>query len=160
MTSKRPTSQSIRIRVCGILEEEGAILLIKHRGIGPAGFLWSPPGGGLEFGEPVTERLKKEFIEETGLEIRVEHFLFTNEVIYDSIHTIELFFKVSKIKGKLILGTDPELEADEQILEEIRFIPYGEIASLRPETLHNAFDHLGNKKRLTELTGFVKFEDI
>lgn len=46
------------------------ILLIK-RGIDPGKGLWSIPGGLVEVGETVREAIKREVLEETGLEIEV-----------------------------------------------------------------------------------------
>ena len=48
----------VRVRVGGILIENDQILLLKHEGVGKKEFLWSPPGGGMEFGENAEENLK------------------------------------------------------------------------------------------------------
>ena len=78
--TENPCEGKVRVRVCGILHENGKILLLKHESIGPAGYLWSPPGGGVEFGESLVETLEKEFLEETNLSIKVGNYLFTNEI--------------------------------------------------------------------------------
>ena len=46
-----PFQGKVRVRACGILIENQRILLVKHRGLGAQGYFWSPPGGGMEFGE-------------------------------------------------------------------------------------------------------------
>ena len=66
----------VRPRVCGILIENNSILLVKHEGLGSAGTLWIPPGGGIEFGETAQEALKREFQEEVDLQIESTKFLF------------------------------------------------------------------------------------
>lgn len=83
----------VRVRVGGILIEDNKILLLKHEGVGKMEYLWSPPGGGMEFGENAEENLKREFLEETGLNIRVDEMLFMNEFINYKIHAIELFLR-------------------------------------------------------------------
>lgn len=110
----------LRVRVCGVLAEGNSIVLIKHLGVGANGYLWSPPGGEVNYGESVKEALKREFLEETGLQITVGDFLFFNEFINKPYHSLELFFKVTKVEGGLRLGNDPELEGF-RILDKIAF---------------------------------------
>ena len=92
-----------RIRVCGILIENDEILLVKHKGLGEKGYLWSPPGGEPRFSEDLESALKREFFEETGLLVEVESFLFLFEFIDVPLHAVELFFLVKK-KGFESLG--------------------------------------------------------
>ena len=110
--------------------------MIKHKGIGEAGFLWSPPGGGVQFGESVAETLKREFIEETAVEVEVQDFLFFHEHISARLHAVELFFKVRYLSGLVTLGLDPELPSDQQILSEIRFWSPQEIAGQPSSHFH------------------------
>ncbi|MEO9873117.1 NUDIX domain-containing protein [Ekhidna sp.] len=155
---KNPFEGKVRVRVCGILEEDGKFLLLKHLSIGPAGYLWSPPGGGVEFGESVHETLKKEFMEETNLKIDVKEYLFTNEYIDNKHHAIELFFNVSRISGTLKLGEDPELNKKSQILAEARFFSKEDLKKLSQETIHNAFNTAGERDKIAELRGLVTFK--
>ncbi|MEM7299302.1 MAG: NUDIX hydrolase, partial [Bacteroidota bacterium] len=120
--TENPFTNRVRVRVCGLLIQEGKVLLLKHDTIGSSGYLWSPPGGGVEFGESAHETLIKEFKEETNLTIEVGEYLFTNEFIGTKHHAIELFFHVHLVSGDLKLGFDPELPLDKQILTEARFI--------------------------------------
>lgn len=117
----------VRIRACGVLVENDAILLVKHEGLGPAGFLWNPPGGGVQFGETVEQTVEREFLEETGLTVHTEKFLVFSEHIGDGLHALELFFKVKKAGGNLVLGTDPELEGKIQMMTDLRFWKRDEI---------------------------------
>ncbi len=124
----------VRLRICGVLQEDGKILLVKHRGIGRDGFLWNPPGGGAQFGESYAETLKREFLEETCLQVEAGEFILFHEHIGDEIHAVELFFRVIKTGGKLALGFDPELPAGNQMLTDIRFWSKDEI--LESEAFH------------------------
>ena len=90
--SKELYEHKVRVRVCGILVEGSKMLLLKHEGVGSSGFIWSPPGGGLEFDQNAHSTLVKEFKEETDLTIEVGDFLFVNEYKDDRFHAIELFF--------------------------------------------------------------------
>ncbi len=145
----------VRVRACGILIQENKVLLLKHEGLGPAGHLWSPPGGGIEFDETAETTLKKEFIEETNLEIEVKEFLFVNEYRDKRHHAIELFFRVEKMGGELKLGFDPEME--HQILSEIAFFTIDELKKLSGESLHSCLQNIQTMKDLFELTGYYKF---
>ena len=79
----------LRVRVCGIFIQDDKILLVNHKGLTQTGNFWAPPGGGIHFGEPARESLAREFLEETGLKIKVGKFLFINEYISKPLHTIE-----------------------------------------------------------------------
>src|SRR5689334_5027378 len=56
-----------RVAVFGIIIEEGRVLLCRRRDIG----WWNLPGGGMELGETVDEALRREMLEETGLDVEV-----------------------------------------------------------------------------------------
>jgi 8-oxo-dGTP diphosphatase len=150
----------LRVRVCGILIEEEKILLVKHKSIGKDGVLWAPPGGGLQFSESAEYCLKREFEEETGLEIQVEEYLFTHEFLQPPLHAIELFFRVSRINGVLKRGSDPEMSADEQIITGVSLLSFDEMKNLDPDSLHYVLRILNNLNDLFYLEGYVKFEDF
>lgn len=158
--SKRLYEQKVRVRVCGILVQNDHILLLKHQGIGTGGFLWAPPGGGLEFAENAHTALIKEFKEETHLDIKVENFLFVNEYQDVRYHAMEIFFQVSKLGGQEKLGTDPEVPPNEQILTELRWIHFDELNNLPKMHLHNIFHELDHPSMILESSGFYKFEGI
>ena len=138
----------LRVRVCGIYVQNNRILLVRHSGVVPGKDFWSPPGGGLHFEETVHSCLKREFKEETGLEIKVGRFLFVNEFLKAPLHAIELFFEVSVIDGELKTGFDPEFtpetqqiqEVDYKTLSEVNAIPYAEKHSILHELVN--FDDL------------------
>lgn len=158
INTDNPFAGRVRVRVGGILCENEKILLLKHKNLGPAGYLWLPPGGGVEFGESLHEALKKEFLEETNLKIDVGEYLFTNEFIKQPYHAIELFFMVKRASGTLKLGKDPELPENQQILEEAKFFTLEEIENLPKNTIHNAFQTAGDQYKITDLRGLFTFK--
>lgn len=149
-----------RIRVCGLLEDNDRILLIKHDGIGPEGYLWAPPGGGLEFGKTTEECLVMEFLEETNLHVAVQSFLFVNEYIDDRFHAIELFYSLKRTGGELKLGKDPEVPDNEQILSDLKFWDYEEIKKLPSGVIHNSFRSCGHPSEIMKQRGFIRFANI
>jgi 8-oxo-dGTP diphosphatase len=128
----------LRVRVAGLLVEHGKLLLIKLHSPVSNSEIWTPPGGGIEFGESIEDALKREFLEETGLNICVGELLHINELLEQPFHAIELFFSVTNRSGEMKLGHDPE-HKEKQLLKEIRFFTEYEIAGtpLKPDSLKN-----------------------
>lgn len=60
--------------VYGIYVEDGKLLVI-NKNAGPYINRFDLPGGSLEEGETLSEAMKREFLEETGLEIEIEENL-------------------------------------------------------------------------------------
>ena len=66
------------IRVYGILKDDNNRVLVSDEYI-RGSYFTKFPGGGLEFGEGTRECLKREFMEETGLEVIVGEHIFTTD---------------------------------------------------------------------------------
>ena len=69
---RRPTLRSDdkpTIRVAGLLVHEGRILMVEQ-GRGDERY-WLLPGGGVQFGETLSDALRREFHEELGLRVGV-----------------------------------------------------------------------------------------
>jgi 8-oxo-dGTP diphosphatase len=139
----------VRVRACGLCWDGPRLLMVNHKGI-TSGSFWAPPGGGVEFGQTTAETLKKEFLEETGLAIKPGPFLFGCEYIGKPIHSIELFFEVTRIGGELKTGSDPEI----QIIEEVRYLAETEIWSAPAGEIHGIFKMIKNIEELRSLSGF------
>jgi 8-oxo-dGTP diphosphatase len=57
-----------------VVDDDGRVLLAR-RAFEPDAGLWDTPGGFLEEGEEPVEALKRELLEETGLEVKPDRFL-------------------------------------------------------------------------------------
>lgn len=119
MENNRP-----RVRVAGILEEDNKILLIEHTKNDKS--YWLLPGGGVDWGESIEKAVEREFLEETSLKVKIEEFLFISETLAPdkSKHVINLYFRVKRISGELILG-------EEAILTDLRFFSLEEIEKIK-----------------------------
>ena len=148
----------LRIRVCGLCIEDEEILLVNHHSLNKNGDFWGPPGGGMDFGQSAEENLKREFIEETGLNIEIERFLFVHEYLSPPLHAIELVFKVKRIDGTLKIGLDPELQKDEQIIKNVQFIPFNKIISLGKENIHQMFINVHEISDIANLKGYFHWK--
>jgi 8-oxo-dGTP diphosphatase len=144
----------LRTRVCGLLVENNSILLVNHRGIADGDF-WNPPGGSIEWRESATDCLKREWMEETGLEIKVCDFLFACEFIQLTLHAVELFFRVEKIGGVLSLGKDPEPGAP-SLLQGLRFHSWQELERMNKRQLHGMFGLVTKPAQIVDLKGYFK----
>lgn len=77
-----------RVSCRGVTVEDGKILLSHERNTG----FYMSPGGSLEEGETLEECCIREFMEETGYEIRiVKPFLTVNEYCYDKLYVSNYF---------------------------------------------------------------------
>jgi 8-oxo-dGTP diphosphatase len=141
----------VRVRACGVCWDDDRLLMVNHHSITPTNF-WAPPGGGVEFGQSLDASLKKEFIEETGLNITPGQFLFGCEFIQQPIHSIELFYEVNTYSGHLRTGKDPEI----QIITEVRFLTPEEISNIPIPELHGIFRFIDSPADLKNLRGFFR----
>lgn len=86
------------IRVYGILQHEGHILVSQesYRGLEMFKF----PGGGLKWGEGITDALLREFMEETGQVVTIQSHFYTTEYFQPSAfdptrQVISVYYRVS-----------------------------------------------------------------
>jgi ADP-ribose pyrophosphatase YjhB (NUDIX family) len=129
----------VRVRVGGLLLRNGALLLAAHRGLLANGApFWSPPGGGWQFGESIKEALVREFLEETGLRVRVGRFLHLHEFSGNRLQALELFFEViaEDENAQPHLGHDPEHSTNQQILSELAWHTPRQLLHLPPAQVH------------------------
>jgi 8-oxo-dGTP diphosphatase len=85
------------VSVAGVIvDDEGRALLVQRRDNGH----WEPPGGVLEHGETIEEALRREVLEETGLEI--EPGPLTGVYQNMTRHIVALVFRCSAVGGQLV----------------------------------------------------------
>jgi 8-oxo-dGTP diphosphatase len=143
----------LRLRVCGLCIENNSILLVRHHSLGEKGVLWAPPGGGLQFNESAKDTLKREFMEETGVEVEIGSLVFVNEFLELPLHAIELFFEVNIKSGVISRGTDPEMGKDHQIINKVAFVGFEELKKMDPVILHHVL-RMENPENIMESKGY------
>ncbi len=151
----------IRTRVCGIChDEKGRLLVVNMKGISSDleqnTSFFAPVGGGIELGETATDALKREFLEETGLEIEIDYFMCVYEYVNLPIHAIELFFAVRAVGGKLKVGFDPEHEKDKQIITSVEYVDYSQLLNLPFKERHGVFKYASSLESLKKLRGYIR----
>jgi 8-oxo-dGTP diphosphatase len=141
----------LRLRVCGLAWQEGRLLVVNHRNLTGRDW-WSPPGGGVEYGEDTHTSLRREFLEETGLHIEVGDLQFVCEYLKEPLHGVELFFQVTIQGGDLTVGKDPETES--QIIAHVQFLSTAEIDALPAAERHGIFQLLPNAEKIKTARGY------
>lgn len=136
----------LRIRICAIIVQDNKILLLKHKAKTPSGYLWLPPGGGLEYGERIKDAFSREVLEETNLNVRQGDFYGVTEFLSPPLHALELFYVADNISGQIKLGSDPELSKENQLIEGLKWMSLEEIESLENSSTHEILKD--NKKLL------------
>jgi A/G-specific adenine glycosylase len=111
-----------KIGVAVIRNDEGLILIDRRPAKGLLGGLWEFPGGKVEVNETVEECIKREILEEIGIEIAVEDHLITIDHAYTHFRVTLIVHHCRYLKG------EPQpIECDEirwVTLEEIDRFPF------------------------------------
>lgn len=90
-----------RIIVLAAIEHDGKYLLTLQSKKARHGGLWGFPGGNLEYDETkLANTLKREIIEEVGLEIEIQGLIGIHIEIEDDLQLVFFYFKAKKIDGK------------------------------------------------------------
>ena len=106
----------VRISAKAIIVVHGRILLLKYRD--HQGDWYSLPGGGQRHGETLPEAIRRECLEETGLQVRTGRLVFIREYIASNhefahedgdAHQVELMFECGLVDGSSPgLGHSPD----------------------------------------------------
>lgn len=130
----------IRVRSSVILLRQDRLLLVRHQGLGAEGIFWAPPGGGVDFGEALSQAAIRETREETGLTVRIGQLLCISEYIQAPLHAVEFFFLANLEHGHLQKGQDPELP----IIEQVKWMDLSELQAIPNSQKHQILHHLKN----------------
>ena len=142
-TEPPPVALEQRVAVYGVCEDpDGRVLLVRAaRYLSVAG-RWFLPGGGIDHGEDPVDALRREFAEETGLDIEVgslrgvlsDVFTIPNGTV---LHTVRIVYGIDSYRGDLRDETDGSSDAARWLgpdqLAELPLAPYVEraLAELR-----------------------------
>ena len=106
----------VRISAKAVIVADGRVLLLKHRD--SVGDWYSLPGGGQKHGETLEEAVRRECLEETGLQVRMGRLLFVRDYIAQhhefadedgEAHQVELMFECELVDGVTpVLGVAPD----------------------------------------------------
>lgn len=102
---------SLTVRVYGLLQHKGQILLSKENIYGKN--FTKFPGGGLELGEGVLDCLQREFMEEVNIELSRWTLFHINESFLQStfdstMQVLSIYYKVWSDQADKVITGDPQ----------------------------------------------------
>ncbi|MGH2757228.1 MAG: NUDIX hydrolase [Actinomycetota bacterium] len=109
------------LAVGAIVVRDGALLMVQ-RGTDPGKDLWSIPGGRVEHGELLSDALKREVAEETGIAITVGSLAGILEVPGAETHYVILDYFATALDH-----TEPRAEGD---AADARWVPLDDVVKL------------------------------
>jgi 8-oxo-dGTP diphosphatase len=90
-----------------ITDSEGKSLLLRRSdSSGHYAGQWEWPGGKCDPGETINQALRREVMEETGLQIDVTDYLGADDFKMSEIHAICLFLKAEAVRGEMRLSRE------------------------------------------------------
>jgi 8-oxo-dGTP diphosphatase len=95
------------LTVDGILIQDNSILLIQRKNP-PFQGNWALPGGFVEYGETTERAVVREFLEETGLTVRILQLIgvYSDPNRDPRGHTVTVAYLVERVDGILTAGDD------------------------------------------------------
>lgn len=119
-----------RIRAAAAIVQEGALLLVRHEKDGRG--YWMLPGGGVQWGEGIDAAVRRELIEETGLEVSTGELLFVKDTIHPegARHMVHIVLRATVVGGELRPSQDPRVV-------ETRWVPFSDLPAIdfRPDVM-------------------------
>ncbi|MDQ0114043.1 NUDIX domain-containing protein [Paenibacillus harenae] len=143
--------ESIRLRACALIIQDGAILLIEFNNDDDHGVHYNLPAGGLEPGETFVEAVMREAKEEACIDVEVGSVAFVyeyqptkNNFIYGNTHSVGITFEC-----KLKAGSIPQLPQNPDSNQTaVKWIPISELYSIQlyPEINQDILDYYNGSK--------------
>lgn len=126
-----------RIAAGVIVENEGRILLVRHRRAGAYDF-WVAPGGGAEDGEDLRSTARREVLEECGLHVEPLRIAYIEEFANPHTRECKIWFTGRLIGGSL---SSSAIEAVREHIVEAAWLGPGEFAgkTVFPPMLHGEY---------------------
>lgn len=114
-----------RISVRGIVLHEGKLLCVRLKAykehLKRDNSYWCLPGGGLDEGEALIDGVKREMLEETGVEAQVGDLLYVQQFTHGEKDYLEFFFHITNTQDYLNIDLANSTHGEVEI-EEIDFI--------------------------------------
>jgi len=101
----RYRKKAVRTAVVAVVKNNHGNVLLTKRAIPPYLGKWVMPGGKIDPGEPITAALKREVMEEVGLEVHVEGLIDIYEIVPSNEHRehyVILYYLASPKSGDLV----------------------------------------------------------
>lgn len=126
-----------------VIIKDGMTLLAKRAGAHGAG-MWGSMGGHVEFGETPIEAVKREAMEELGIEIGNIVFATCMNMLKEGKHYLDVSFTAELISGEPIIREPDRIEA-------IGWYPLDQLPEPLFEPVRVVIESLKNGKRYIEV---------
>ncbi|MBI5134431.1 MAG: NUDIX domain-containing protein [Candidatus Taylorbacteria bacterium] len=136
-----------KVRCRGIILHEGRLLVVRHA---PDHRYVALPGGGLEWGEDALACMKREIVEELGVEPKIGRLLYVNTFISGETQSMEFFFEI--LNGADYVGCEKLDRTHAFELAELLWIKPDAATELLPRALAEDFK---NGKLLSDTPRFI-----
>lgn len=123
-----PPQREQRVAVYGICEKDGQVLLVRAASYLTVAGRWFLPGGGINHGEDPETALRREFNEETGLDVVVGELRGVLSDVFAlpdgrNLHTVRIIYRIASFSGTLRDETGGSSDA-------ARWAPIGQVFDL------------------------------
>lgn len=131
-TGKKP-----KLIAAGLVQKGDTYLLIKEVMESSGQERWIIPGGSVEFGENLEDAVKRELMEEVGMEVKIERFLAFREANFAKFgyHTVIFFYLVTTEDDEIKITEEKILDGKYFGVEEIKDLELVDSAKWLFETL-------------------------
>lgn len=150
-----------RIRAAGILVRNNSVLLVKVKD--PTGEYWIPPGGGFENDDVSTKAcLRREFLEEAGLDVTVGALICVREFLETTAgrYNAEFFYQITDYTG------EPHIENlhglnDEEFIQGVEWVDIEALKDCRtyPADIPAIIEMIEQNHFSTHLGSYVQGND-
>jgi ADP-ribose pyrophosphatase YjhB (NUDIX family) len=107
-----------RVTVRGIIYRDGKLFLQKLNGKNGTNTFWCTPGGKLDAGENILHGLRREIIEETGIEPKIGRLLFIQQYKEpDGPEWLEFFYLIENTNDYATIDLDSTTHGTIEIAE-------------------------------------------
>ncbi|MHC6527972.1 NUDIX domain-containing protein [Vibrio proteolyticus] len=150
-----------RIRAAGILVENNAVLLVKVKDL--SGEYWIPPGGGFEEGDVSTKGcLRREFVEEAGIEVEIGELICVREFLETTAgrYNAEFFYHIPAYSGTPHTDNLNGLN-DEEFIQGIEWVGIERLSDIRtyPADIHQLVDLVQQRRFGVHLGSYIQGND-
>ena len=108
----RYRKKAVRTAVVAVVRNDAGHILLTKRAIPPYLGKWVMPGGKIDLGEPITAALKREVMEEVGLDVHVEGLVDIYEIVPGAEHREHyvILYYLATPKGGEVEPNEGEIE--------------------------------------------------
>jgi 8-oxo-dGTP diphosphatase len=96
--------------IAAILEKNGKVLIARRKKDDPLQDKWEFPGGKVEQGETHEACLKRELMEELGINVKVGEFVASSSYAYSHISIELIAYRVFHISGEIAVSDHEEIK--------------------------------------------------